>query len=184
MQCPACGFENIPGSDRCDECMEPLAELDLPQAQSGVQKRLMEDSITRLETSPPHSVFSGTSVAKALELMKEMNIGCILVVDEHQLVGIFSERDFLLKLAGLGKPLTDVVLREVMTPKPVTLEPGDTIRYALHLMSVGGFRHIPIVDNTRVLGILSIKHVLRYLNRSVLRSEIRKALLQQPSPGI
>jgi CBS domain-containing protein len=184
MQCPACGFENIPGTDRCDECMEPLEELDLPQPQSGVQKRLMEDPIARLETSPPHSLSSGTAVAKALELMKEMNIGCILVVDLQQLVGIFSERDFLLKLAGLGKPLDSVVLREVMTPKPVTLEPGDTIRYALHLMSVGGFRHIPIVENTQVVGILSIKHVLRYLNRSVLRSEIRKALLKQTSPGI
>ena len=184
MQCPACGFENIPGSDRCDECMEPLAELDLPQPQSGVQKRLMEDPITRLETSPPHSVSSGAPVAKALELMKEMNIGCILVVDDQKLVGIFSERDFLLKLAGLGKPLDDVLLRDVMTPKPVTLEPSDTIRYALHLMSVGGFRHIPIVEATQVLGILSAKHVLRYLNRSVLRSEIRKALLKQPSTDI
>ena len=179
MQCPACGFENISGTDRCDECMEPLAELDLPQPQEGVQKRLMEDPIARLETSPPHSLPSGTAVAKALELMKETKIGCIIVVDQERLVGIFSERDFLLKLAGTEKPLDTVSLKEVMTPKPVTLEPGDTIRYALHLMSVGGFRHIPIVEDSRVVGILSIKHVLRYLNRSVLRSEIRKAVLKQ-----
>jgi CBS domain-containing protein len=163
--------------------MEPLSGLNLPQPQEGVQKRLMEDPIARIKTSPPHSLPSDTPVAEALELMKEKNIGCILVVDQPQLVGIFSERDFLLKLAGLGKPLNTVILREVMTPRPVTLEPGDTIRYALHLMSVGGFRHIPIVDAAQVVGILSIKHVLRYLNRSVLRSEIRKALSQSNAGG-
>lgn len=184
MQCPACGFENIPGTDRCDECLEPLAELDLPQPQAGVQKRLMEDPISSLETSPPHSLPSGAAVARAIDLMKEMRIGCILVVDQQELVGIFSERDFLLKLASLGKPLDAVLLKEVMTLKPVTLEPGDTIRYALHLMSVGGFRHIPVVEGTRILGILSIKHVLRYLNRSVLRSEIRKAILKEANAGL
>ena len=181
MQCPACGFENIPGADRCDECLEPLAELDLPQPQAGVQKRLMEDPIAYVETSPPRSLPSGTPVIEAVELMKKMNVGCILVVDQQQLVGIFSERDFLLKLAGLEKSLEGVLLKEVMTPKPVTLEPGDTIRYALHLMSVGGFRHIPIVEAGRAVGILSIKHVLRYLNRSVLRSEFQKAIEQASS---
>jgi CBS domain-containing protein len=168
MLCPACGYENIAGTDRCDECMEPFSKLDVPQSKGGVQGRLMEDCIGRLEASPPLALPPQASVFEALQLMKQNKLGCLLVTEKGQVVGIFSERDFLYKLAGLDKPLTSILLQTVMTPKPVTLSSGDSIRFALHLMSVGGFRHIPIVKSQCPEGILSIKHVLRYLNQTIL----------------
>ena len=167
MLCPACGYENIAGTDRCDECMEPLTKLDVPQSKGGVQERLMEDSINRLEFSPPVSLPPQASVFQALQLMNQNKMGCLLVVEHGQVVGIFSERDFLYKLAGSDQPITSILLQNVMTPKPVMLSSGDSIRFALHHMSVGGFRHIPIVKGLTPEGILSIKHVLRYLNQTI-----------------
>src|SRR5207247_2463957 len=78
--------------------------------------------------------------------MREHRIGCVLVVEGERLVGIVTERDFIMKLgqADAGRPLSDF-----MTPDPEVLSPDDPIVYALNKMSVGGFRHVPLVDEAR-----------------------------------
>jgi CBS domain-containing protein len=149
--------------------MAPLMKLDVPQPKSGLQERLMEDSIAALSPAEAITVPAEVPVSKALELMKRSRVGCVVVMEGRQVAGIFSERDFLLKLADSERVLELVPLREVMTAKPVVLSPEDPIRYAVHEMSVGGFRHIPLVRNNEPVGVISIKDVFAYLG-----CEIRK----------
>jgi hypothetical protein len=93
MYCPACGFENLPGADRCDECMQPLMKLDIPQAGQGLQQRIMEDAVSHLNPVPPLALPADVPVAEAIQLMKEHRVGCVLALENNELAGILSERD-------------------------------------------------------------------------------------------
>jgi CBS domain-containing protein len=171
MLCPSCGHDNLQGADRCDGCMAPLMKLDVPQAKSGLQERLMEDSIAALNPSNAIAVSLDSPVSQAIELMRQHQVGCVLVMEADRLAGIFTERDFLLKLAGSDKLPDRVPLKDVMTTKPVTLGPEDSLRFALHEMSVGGFRHIPLVRNDKPVGVISIRDVLAYVCREIQQGE-------------
>ena len=174
MLCPACGHDNIAGTDRCDTCMAPLMKLDIPHARSGMQRRLMEDPISSLEPAPAIFVPSDASVLDAIRVMKKHKVGCLLVMEEAKLTGIFSERDVLNKLATKTGSHKEVLVKEVMTPKPVIFSPDDSIRFAIHEMSVGGFRHIPMVNNHNPVGIISVRDVLGYLCRVILDLKLGK----------
>lgn len=156
--------------------MAPLMKLDVPQAKSGLQERLMEDAISVLDPATGISLPVDSSVAEAIEAMKQHHVGCLLVTEGSQLTGIFSERDFLLKVVGSGRQLSSIPLREVMTPKPVALSPDHSIRFALHQMSVGGFRHIPLVRNGEPAGIVSIRDVISYLCRELQKADASEAV--------
>ena len=175
MLCPSCGHDNLPGLDRCETCMASLMKLDVPQAKSGLQERLMEDSISVLRPAQAISLPAEASVSEAVATMQQRHVGCILVTQDGQLTGIFSERDFLLKAAGSGRALEEIQLSEVMTPRPVTLSPEHSIRFALHEMSVGGFRHIPLVRNREPVGIISARDVIGYLCHQIQHAEVSAA---------
>ncbi len=101
------------------------------------------------------------TLADAVHLMREHHVGCVLAVENDRLAGILTERDLLLKLEGadLSRPL-----RALMTSDPEVLRPEDPIIYALHRMAVGGYRHVPLVDDAhRPVGILSVKDIVHYV---------------------
>jgi CBS domain-containing protein len=105
----------------------------------------------------------GTSIGEAARAMKEHRIGCVLVEEGGKLVGIFTERD-ILTLVGTGDDPAKVLVDGVMTRDPETLTPDDPIAFAMQLMSVGGFRHVPLVDaDRRPVDILSVKDIVEYL---------------------
>jgi len=175
MLCPACGHDYIAGTDQCEACLEPLMKLDIPHARSGMQRRLMEDPISDLEPAPAIFVPADASVFDAIRLMKKHKVGCLLVMEGGRLTGIFSERDVLNKLATKAEDLEEVLVKEVMTPKPVIFSPEDSIRFAIHEMSVGGFRHIPVVNNHNPVGIISVRDVLGYLCRVIRDLKLAKS---------
>jgi len=128
-----------------------------------LSRNLRIDSVSRLDPTPLHQVDQSQSVADAVALMRRERVGCLLVCRDGSLAGIFTERDLMYRVLGLGKPLTTAV-GEVMTPNPVTVLPKDSIRSAIRRMEQGGYRHLPVVDeNNRPVGVLSVKRIVNYL---------------------
>ena len=126
-----------------------------------LDRRMLHEPIRRLEPRRPFSLPPGASVRDAIRTMREHRIGCLLVVEGDRLVGILTERDLLLKVdeGDLSRPV-----RELMTEDPEVLTPDDPIVYALNKMSVGGFRHVPLIDRgRRPVGIVSVKDIVDYL---------------------
>ncbi|HYR97148.1 MAG TPA: CBS domain-containing protein [Candidatus Binatus sp.] len=126
-----------------------------------LDQRMIREPIRSLGPPRPLSLPPGASIADAIRTMREHRVGCLLVVEESRLVGIITERDLLLKLEQ--GDLTRSV-RELMTPDPEVLTLDDPIVYALNKMSVGGFRHVPLVDAARrPVGIVSVKDIIDYI---------------------
>jgi CBS domain-containing protein len=148
--------------------MEPLRDRDVPQATAGFQRLLMEEPVGAVAGSKLLTVAPNATVAEAARLMKQEHFGCVLVVADELLVGIYTERDLLLGFAGTDKNPEETLLRDVMTRAPETVEPSDSLRVALNRMSVGGYRHIPITEGSRVSGLITAKDALRFLAREVL----------------
>ena len=109
----------------------------------------------RLLTAPP-----ATRVAKAAQLMAERNVGAILVVENNKLLGIFTERDVVFRVVAKGLDATATSIREVMTPDPKTAHPDDPFEYALVVMHEGGFRHLPVIEDGKPVGIVSSRSAM------------------------
>jgi CBS domain-containing protein len=113
---------------------------------------------------PPVCVAPSASVRHAVAAMNEHRTGCVLVTAHERLVGVFTERDVLTKIAGRDIDLDATPVAEVMTPEPECLTLDDGIAYALNMMSVGGFRHIPLVDSAhRPTGIVAMRDIVDYI---------------------
>jgi CBS domain-containing protein len=167
MKCPSCGFNNIAGTDECEECHEDLASIDgmAPKSKSKMQRVLLSDPLSRLAPPKPLFVSSGGSVAEAVHAMNAAKVGSVLVGDAERLEGILTERDVVLKAVCLGKDMDQTSVASLMTPAPETLTDEDSLAYAVNRMSVGGYRHIPILRDGRAVGIISIRDVLGYLSK-------------------
>lgn len=105
------------------------------------------------------AVAPGEPLDDAIRRMDERRVGAVLVLDGERLVGVLTERD-VLRWAARGRGSEDTVA-DWMTPHPETIEPGDTSEHAAVIMIHGGFRHLPVVDEGAVLGILSIRDLMR-----------------------
>lgn len=106
--------------------------------------------------------------------MKQQNIGALLVVDGSRLIGIFTERDALFRVLAAGLDPGRTPLAEVMTPQPQTIHPDEPFQQALLVMHRGKFRHLPVVEYDRPLGMVSIRDAL---DEDLY--EFRVALMQQ-----
>jgi len=104
MNCPSCGYENIEGNDRCENCLAPFRDLDVPRVDSaeGLARSVMEDNLKQLDQEQAISITPDTPALEVAQLMKNSNSGCALVVDGGKLVGIFTEHDVLLRMTGDG----------------------------------------------------------------------------------
>ena len=101
-----------------------------------------------------------TNVNEAAGLMKRTNVGAIMVVESGRLVGIFTERDALFRVIAEGREPHATRIAEVMTRNPQTIDPDKPLGHALHMMYEGGFRHVPVVENGRPLGMVSARDAL------------------------
>jgi CBS domain-containing protein len=121
--------------------------------------------IRKLSTlRPPVCVAPGATVRDAVTAMNEHRTGCVLVVDRDRLIGVFTERDVLTKVVGRDLDLDAVVVSALMTAAPECLTLDDGIAYALNMMSVGGFRHIPLVDGAhRPTGVVAMRDIVDYM---------------------
>jgi CBS domain-containing protein len=110
------------------------------------------------------SVTPSVTVYEAIELMCAKNIGGLLIVDEEKkLAGIFTERDYARKLILKGKSSRDTKVEEIMTAKLITVTPDNSIEDCMKLMTDKHIRHIPVVDNGELVGMISIGDVVRFI---------------------
>ncbi len=167
MICPSCGYDNIEGADRCEECVTPLLNLDVPSIDyaTGLARSAMEDDLSQLD-SEFLGVTPDTLASDVVSQMKQARLGCALVLDNGKLVGIFTERDLLSKLTGRTAYPTTTPVKDVMSPNPEVLLESDSVAAALNKMSMGRYRHIPVQKADGSYGVTSIKHVLKYLAQS------------------
>lgn len=164
MLCPSCGYDNMEGADRCEECLTPLRQLDVPRADGaeGLARSVMENNLSQLEQEFV-GVTSDTSAAEAIGKMREARVGCALVIDGGKLTGIFTERDVLKKLTGKTAVAPTTAVKELMSANPETLRETDSVATALNKMSLGRYRHIPVRKADGTYAVTSIKHVLKYI---------------------
>ena len=161
MHCPVCGHDNLIGAEVCDNCGADLAGHDVPQATTTFHGRLLGEHLDELGAPVPLTVGPETPVAVAIERMQATGADCVLVTVDDRLVGIFTDRDAVVKAAG--KRLDTFQVGDLMTPDPVVLRHDDPIAVAIHKMAVGGFRHIPIIEDGRPTGVVSARDVFHHL---------------------
>src|SRR5688500_13221828 len=125
-------------------------------------RNLQHETVARLNPTPPWSVQPAQTVAEAVRLMRDRKVGCVLGCAERRLGGLFTERDLVRRVMAAGRPLSDPVA-DHMTADPVTVHPRDPIGTALKRMFRGGYRHLPVVNDGRAVGVLSVKRIVRYL---------------------
>jgi CBS domain-containing protein len=113
-----------------------------------------------IEDQRPVTAAADMTVASASRLMKQRRVGAILVLDKGRLAGIFTERDALFRVIAEGRSPETTTLAQVMTPNPRTIGPDRPFGHALHLMYEGEFRHVPVVENGRPIGIVSARDAL------------------------
>ncbi|RNL50112.1 CBS domain-containing protein [Pedobacter jejuensis] len=109
------------------------------------------------------SVSKNISVLDALKVMTDKNISAVLVMDEAKLSGIFTERDYARKIILQGKSSKDTMIEEVMTPNPISITLSDTIDKCMEIMTEKHIRHLPIVENDEVKGMISIGDLVKYI---------------------
>ena len=106
------------------------------------------------------SITSNITVFEALKIMGEKNIGALPVIEDNELIGIFSERDYARKIVLQNRRSRETQVREIMTEKVVTVTPVDTIDHCMETMTTGKFRHLPVLDQGKTVGIISIGDVV------------------------
>lgn len=165
MRCPACEHVNPPGADECERCQTPLAALDLPEPQGQIEASLMTETVMALQPRPPVTISADESLGVAMQAMVQHKVGALLVTDaQGRLVGILTERDFLLRIAG-QPDYEQFPVHRFMTPQPETVQTSDILASVLAQMDAGGYRHLPVVEGGRPVGVVSIRDVLRHLTR-------------------
>jgi CBS domain-containing protein len=130
--------------------------------------RLLRESATQLPPRKPIVLGPAHTVTDAMRAMKGEHRGCVLITEDGTpaaaVIGIFTERDVLFRIVDGGRNPAVLALGDVMTPEPECLEDGQTVAEVLNQMSVGGFRHVPIVDHQRrPTSVVSVRDVVQYL---------------------
>lgn len=110
-----------------------------------------------------YTVPSTITVYQALEVMFEKNIGALLVVEKGKFLGIFTERHYARKLALRGKSSKETAIGEIMTEQPVTVSPETSIEDCMRIMGGKKIRHLPVIEHDKLVGIVSMGDVVRYI---------------------
>ncbi len=163
MQCPFCNCDNIDGVDACIRCKVDLSDFTGSEAESDIERALLKNHLESISTKDYIEAPMDWTVGDTIRRWNEGGHHCAVVVDNGVVVGIFTERDALRKLAGQWDKLCHDDIGQHMTSNPVTLSCDDPIALALNHMMVGGYRHIPVMRNEKLCGIVSVRDILSYL---------------------
>ncbi len=137
----------------------------------GFDARLLQEPLTLLPNRPPLVFDESACVKDAMQAMQRRHYGCVVISEDgtprSRLIGIFTERDILLKVIDCGRNPVTIPLRDVMTAEPETLTVDAKLAWALNMMSVGGYRHLPVTDaQGRPAFIISVRDIVEFLVES------------------
>ncbi len=146
------------------ESVDSYEEEPGPKDRRTLGAAALERPIRSLPLRKPLCLEDSRPTLEAIQLMRQHKMGSVLVTRDGVLTGIFTERDILNQLALGEKDTAKVPLKEVMRADPEVLSPDAPMTYALNLMSVGGFRHVPLVDEKgRPVGVVSVRDIVNHL---------------------
>jgi CBS domain-containing protein len=138
----------------------------LPSSDDQLEQALVEESVTAIRTQPCPVVPPDMTVQQAVETLVELGISCLLVAENEQLVGVFTKRDVLDKVALNYDEVKDQPLSDLMTRNPIFVYETEPVAAALCVMASGGHRHVPVVDSqNRIAGVVSPLRVTDFLSR-------------------
>jgi CBS domain-containing protein len=112
-----------------------------------------------------HTIAADATVYQAIEKMVQHNVGSLLIVDGEAIAGIFTERDYLRRIALQGRTSRTTQVREVMTSRLVYVEPHRSLEDCMAIMTQERIRHLPVMDGSRAVGMLSIGDLVRHLSQ-------------------
>ena len=168
MNSPYCGAVNIDGVDDCADCGQPLSDAYLADPSTTIEQSLLAAHVDVLSPKKPIAISARTPVRDVLRMLVDRGIGCLIVTDAGKPVGIFTERDALVKLSTDAVSLGARPVSEFMTTALETLEIGAKVACAVQRMDVGGYRHLQIGGDTGELtGIISVRDILHYLTEKL-----------------
>ena len=146
---------------------DELARMDELERDSDTpinQGLSLNDPIEHLSLRDHPSVKSGTNLESVIKILGDKKVGCIMIEKNSQIIGVMTERDFLLRVTGKGLDLQSEFVDDYMTKNPETLKPNDPISYAFNKMHIYGIRHIPIInENGKIYGLISVKDIISHL---------------------
>lgn len=110
-----------------------------------------------------YSVNPDSSVYEALEELEEKNLGALVVVENRKLIGVFTERDYARKVILKGRSSKETHVRDIMSSRPIFVNPDNTIDDCMQLMTDKLIRHLPVLENDELVGVISIGDIVRYI---------------------
>ena len=113
-----------------------------------------------IEGQVPQTAAGTAAVSEVARTMRDRNIGALMIVDGSRLTGVFTERDALFRVLAPGRDPATTPVGAVMTPSPQTIHPDKPFVEAVRMMIEGGYRHVPVVEDGRVLGMVSVRDAL------------------------
>lgn len=163
MECPFCSQDNIDGVDECARCGVDLTFLGQLTDRSDIERRLLTEPLGNLATRDYLEIAPDCTVAEAVRRWTETGHHCALVLENQSIVGIFTERDVLYKLAGDFEQHAREPVSKYMTTNPETFDTHVPIAFGLNRMMVGDYRHVPITENGALTGVVSVRDVLGFM---------------------
>lgn len=152
-----------------DEFQDPLSNFEPKSYDDPLEEALAETTVAEIRHTPHSSIAPDKTVLEAIQQLAEQQVACLLVEENGELLGVFTERDVLNKIA-LEPERRSATVREFMEPNPVYVYRVDPTAAALCVMAVCGHRHVPVVDvNEKVVGIVGPHRVSTFLSQHLAK---------------
>ena len=149
-----------------EEFVDPLSNYEPREYGDAIQEALAEETVAAIRSRPYAEIPPDNTVYSALQALAGLKVASLLVVEKGRLVGVFTERDVLERVALRFHEVKDRPVREVMTANPVVVFESDPAGAALSAIAVAGFRHVPVANvNNAVVGVISPRRVFEFLRK-------------------
>ncbi len=146
------------------EFADPLENYDPNEYADAMEEALAEETVASIRSKPYAEISPDKPVRSALQALAGLKVASLLVVEDEKLVGVFTERDALERVASCYHEVKDLPVREVMTSNPVVVYETDPAGAALSAIAVAGYRHVPVLDiNDKVVGVISPHRVFEFV---------------------